>query len=379
MKNFKIFYIRQSAVLPSDEEDKEWREIQHIRWLHDAGFHVRLICSSYDHYKKKQRTPLTLLMDRVIPLWSPGYKNNKSIFRFFDAWFFSISLFFYLLRNVSPQDKIICSYPTPESSLICRIVALIKGCPVLLDFRDAWPDAFGVSGLKKSIFSIYINILLKATLLGPRKPAALFMSNGLKLYYEKSIRKPIEGMVISNTAPSITRSNHPNDSRSSIVFAGTLNSQFIFTPLLDLNNDNNLLCDIFIIGDGENKRSIEKILENVPNVKFLGRLPYADTLKYLQRAKAMFMFYDNPAIFEDHITNKVSEALLLGLPLITNLKSSKFTIDGKMYLVGESIRNESISKLFCRSYVFNNIAPAFENILSERSIKNLYLTYIESL
>ena len=188
----KIFIIRQSAVLPSDENNpKEWREVIFYRWAKRLSSTVKIICSSFDHYSLKQRRK-PYFSDDVITLSTFGYRKTISVLRVLDSWFFSLKLFFFTLHNVSGEDKVLISMPTPESVFAVSLAKKFKRFNLIVDVRDNWPDALPDNSLKAP-FSKYVNLLNRFTF----KSANIitFMSQGLLNNYTKKSLIPDHSKV----------------------------------------------------------------------------------------------------------------------------------------------------------------------------------------
>lgn len=365
-----VFYIRQSAVISGK---KQWRELQHIQWIKSAGYDVTLICSSFDHYKKEQRKNIDTVDINIHKIWSPGYRLNQSFMRVIDAWIFSVLLFFYLIRTIGKNDVLICSFPTPEAAFSTKLVSFFKCNKVVFDFRDAWPDALNKSNFLKKAFSFYVIILLKFIFIKQRKMCVLFMSYGMKNYYNKIFPLITNEFVIHNSIYCLDKTARKTNHNSPIVFVGNLNNQFSFDELLELDLYDDQLVDILIIGSGEKLEAIKQQFLNFERVKILGPLSYDDAMKKLASARATFFFYSNPHLFENHITNKVTEAINLRIPIITNLKQPSFDIWGDSYVVGVSTENVNIYDVFHKNFNFPKLSPKLKTVFSEDKVKKHFL------
>lgn len=377
----KVFYVRQSAVLPSSPEDKEWREIQHCRWLTESSKDVELVCSSFDHYKKAQRVDFGQFVDfNVRCLWTPGYRSNKSVMRLFDAAFFSIRLFFYLLWHAKPGAKIICSYPTPESVLACIIISRLTRCSIHIDFRDSWPRAFGTSGIASKVFASYLGITNKLIFKILKDNELLYMSGGMASYYEQYISRPIvtrDKNIIPNAKPHGVTTCSEVDRSNIFLFFGTLNDQFTFDPIAKYVKEDNSQVQFLIAGSGNNLPSLQSGFYSCSSVSILGQVPYEKLLGMISTAQAIFLFYKDPDVFENHLTNKIVEALSFGKIIVHNLKSNFFTIGLKQYQLGISIHEQSLSSVIekIQDESFSDDRLEVMKLLDEKVLKASFIEY----
>ena len=387
----KIFIIRQSAVLPSDENNpKEWREVILYRWAKRLSSTVKIICSSFDHYSLKQRRK-PYFSDDVITLSTFGYRKTISVLRVLDSWFFSLKLFFFTLHNVSGEDKILISMPTPESVFAVSLAKKFKGFNLIVDVRDNWPDALPDNSLKAP-FSKYVNLLNRFTF----KSANIitFMSQGLLNNYTKKSLIPDHSKV--EFLPLIYKKNfnssqeeiHDYDrffQKPCISFFGTLNTQFDFNYLKTeiLESKLSEKFNFLIAGSGSSAEQIKHDFRLYENVVFLGQIPHEHTVHIAGRSVGFLLLYRDPCNFENHITNKIREYAEHKKIIIHNLESSKFNVLGRDLEIGVSIKqknadsilntilNESLDKVaknleeLCKLASEENINIIFKKIMNK--------------
>lgn len=365
-----IYYIRQSAVISGT---KQWREAQHIKWIKDAGYDVTLICSSFDHYNKTQRKKENLSHLKSYQIWSPGYRENKSVMRVIDAWVFSVKLFLFLLCKGSKKDMFICSFPSPEAAFGTKLASLFKGSRVVFDFRDAWPLAFSQSNWVGRAFAFYVNSLLRLILSKQSKMRLMFMSFGIRNYYKSKFQSIKNEFIIHNSAPDLDKHVSTTKQDAPIVFIGNINNQFSFDELLALNLNDEQLADIIILGGGERFEAVRDQFSNFDKVHVLGPVNYLDAMDKLASARATFFFYSNPLLFDNHITNKITEAISLRIPIITNLKKTSFDIWDDAFNIGVTIEDMDIRDMFQKDFVFPEMPDGIENSFLEQRVRKNFL------
>ena len=112
--------------------------------LAGRGHEVDWWTSTFDHYRKRQRSPMDASYlwrgINIRMLKSVGYRRNVSPRRFVEH--FQIARKFALQVRRGPRpDVILASLPTLELAVACVRFGREAGVPVLVDVRDLWPDA----------------------------------------------------------------------------------------------------------------------------------------------------------------------------------------------------------------------------------------------
>ena len=322
-------YVRQSLSIPRKSDDKHWREFLVSFSMHKSFDESLLIGSDFDHYEKKHYTNIGLSFPFKLQLIRTlGYSSNTSFSRIIDAWFFSIKLFYYILFKTPPRSTVICSFPTPESAFFACLASVLKRNNFILDFRDAWPEAL-VSNNKlfSFFFKIYVGSIL--FLIRPFIKSTLYMSEKMRDYYDLGTKS----LILPNWFPSQKQNDIPP--KPSIVFAGTLSSQFDFSVLTKLSS---LSCfDDFtfdIYGGGPFFDFYENMFRDYDNIVFHGKINYDSLMCVFDRCAMFLVPYSNPEVFENHLNNKIVEMIAFNKPIITNLQSCCFLIEGTPLNIG---------------------------------------------
>ena len=387
----KIYYIKQHSVFSTDGNlGRPWREEKHVQWLSESGYQVHWLSSSFDHYGKVKREVVPEINGVEIQLFDVlKYKKNVSLSRLLGNWMFAFKLFFTLLLNIKNIDKIICAYPTPESSLISVLIAKLTRVTLIIDMRDNWPEALVLDSktdLVSYLFIIYcraINSIIFAL-----HDQYIGMSDGVLKKVKARRKNRSDGLSLA--LPNTISIDSPvqkipvflDPEKVFISFFGTLNSQFTFDIL---NESLSEIGDKFpnviflVIGSGERFEEYKRSFQNQPNIRFLGRRKYGEVLDIANQSSAFFCFYHNPEIFYSHFTNKLIEYLQFGKPFIHNLKS-EFFLNNIPYLVGCSTLDISlvdfVEKLvdgvgynnfdFAKNY---DLSEFYESVVKEKFIK----------
>jgi len=149
------FWLLQTGEpLPVDGEIRPFRTGMLAHILKDRGHEVHWWASTFDHMKKTQRSQKSALVN-IRPgmdlhlIKGPGYKKNISVQRIFHHRAVARE-FTSLAERQSKPDLIISAMPTIELSHAAVNFGKRYGIPVILDFRDMWPDIF-LEALPESI------------------------------------------------------------------------------------------------------------------------------------------------------------------------------------------------------------------------------------
>ena len=388
----KIYYIKQHSVFSTDGLiGRLWREEMHVSWLANAGHSVLWLSSDFDHYGKIKRNATPSIEGVEVRQFSvPVYKKNVSISRLLGNWIFAFKLFFFLIFNFKKIDKIICAYPTPESSLVCVLVAKVTRLKLILDIRDNWPEALvscPKNDLVTKLYVTYVNSLnyliftLHDTFIG--------MSDGVlrkvKTYRHSKTKELC--LALPNTISGdrqVTKIPVELDgSKVYISFFGTLNSQFafdIFSEILSEIEERFPQVVFLVIGNGELYENFKYNFAHQDNLCFLGRKKYGEVLAIAEKSSAFFCFYQNPLNYDSHFTNKLIEYIQFGKPFIHNLKND-FYLNGVRYEVGCSTQDiplvEFVAKLVQGELQDPKIEKADLSEFSESVVKAKFLEIME--
>lgn len=341
--------------------------------LHRTGILYKKICSennkkvtwftsNFNHFLKKK-----ISLDKkvkksdnnsLILLKSIGYKKNISIRRFFEHFLLALD---FLKRSKKEEipDIIICSYPTIFLSYFSVKFAKKNNIPILIDFRDNWPDIFvdflppSLKFFGKIIFSPYkiisnyifknatgiisiTNNFLKIALVKAKREKKIY-DNYFPLGYNKlSPIKSYNGKL----------KKFPIDEKKiNICFIGTLGGSFNLDYVIDAFNSNKLNnFRIFICGDGDFRRKLEKKAIS-KNIFFPGYIDAIDIKYLLKKCQIGLCPYIPKHDFLNSIPGKAIEYMSEGLYLMSSLGNG---------VLGNFIKKNKIGINYSNSETFIN-------------------------
>ncbi|MCC2606142.1 glycosyltransferase [Planctobacterium marinum] len=346
MSKFRVIIVRNSETLPCDGKGgRLWRSGLLVQWLINRGVNVEWVFSSFDHNNKKNRQTINLdsepLMEKAATmLHSTGYKKNISIARFFDHFVFGWKLFFYL-RKIPKPDLVICSHPTPESSLAVTLYGKLAGVPTLLDIRDLWPDVFfeATSGGKYFLYKLLMSPYKGLSTLSIRLATNLMAANesflnwGLKNAgrtkkdndFVSFIPFEIPKLEERHTqeALALIRQSELKEGELLVTFAGTIGRMFDFHTVkrsCDLAEQSGIPLRLILCGSGEELEAVKWLFKDNPRVIIPGRLDAKVVFSLLQKSDLLLAPYIKTDNFKEHLPNKFMEYSAAGRPLISSLE-----------------------------------------------------------
>lgn len=326
----------------------------------------------------------------VIAIKGFGYKKNISLSRIIDHYIVS-KKFLKISKNFEKPDIIICSFPTMGLTKSSIIISKKHGIPLLLDYRDMWPDAFEdifpdrfkkINKILVYPLHIYVNKLFNKAdgIIGITEA---FLNLGLKkvkrsknlfdahfpLGYKKIELKKSE----VNVANDFWKSKFSQDNKINICFIGTLGHQFDLFTLIDAFNkckEKNKFR-IIICGSGDNEVKLRELSKNNENIIFPGYINAIQIKQLLRISHFGLCPYIPKEMFLKAIPGKIIEYFSEGLPIITTLG------DG---IVGEIVNRYKYGINY-EAYNSKSILSTFETILHHKdnflNKKKLILDYFD--
>lgn len=300
----KIIIARSNYVEPDSRVEKEAKS------LTSNGYNVLLLTwNRNENYLMKINRKI-LEENKKIPRISFGAKAGfgngmKSILPFLK---FQISLFIWLILNKNKYDIChFCDFDTAFfGSIACKITRK-KYVFDIFDYLSTNPDNF----IQKIIEKKENNIINNA------EATIICTENRIKQIQKA---KP-KNLTIIHNSPSniINSSNHlykKTDDIIKVVYVGILQDYRLLKEMVRAISESENV-ELHIGGFGKYENYMDDMSNRYKNIKYYGKLQYAETLKLEQSCDIMTAIYD-PNI-GNHIyaaPNKFYEALYLGKPLI---------------------------------------------------------------
>jgi glycosyltransferase involved in cell wall biosynthesis len=315
--------------------------------------------SNFNHFNKEHIFERETDFDvnpnlRLITLKGKGYKRNVSFDRIIDHK--QIAKSFRKRIDVSSKpDIIIVAFPTLELCEICTIFGNRFNIPVLVDYRDMWPEVF--LDITPSLFKPLMQMILSPLF---NKTRDVFSSASgligitnefLKLGLLKAGRnrnkydavfplaylrnqfsqKDIEFADLFWKEKLVNKSDILR-----ICFFGTLGHQFDFDTILNaielLNKENISDFEFVICGSGDKEMELKVRATKLKGLILPGYMGAAQIKSLLELSDVGLCPYNLNKAFLSSIPGKAIEYMSAGLPLLSTLENGEL---GKLIIENE--------------------------------------------
>ncbi len=372
--------------------------------LVDSGHEVCIWTTAFLHSKKKHRTKkyvLEKINDKLSIALIPsiGYKNNLGIFRMVDH----IQLAFNLRKRLrisldNPPDLVFIGYPPIETSFLSLSLFFKRNIPTVIDVKDLWPTIFleffpvFFRPFLRILFSPYYFLAKRtfrqATVLSAMSKEYIewiYKFSGRKIN-KKDLIIPLTSKIRKNSQKELLEAEKwwrqygvdQTDIRR-FCFIGYFNSMYDFNIIKKVAirfKEENIKCQFLLCGSGgEAYKKIKKLFRGLDNVVFPGWIDSPKIEFLSQCCSGSIMPYRNIENFQLNITNKVSDSLYFGLPIITTLEGALKNLIQK-YEVGYSCSENKLED-FIKYIKLLLEDKELRNILSKNSRK-LYQNNFDS-
>jgi len=211
----------------------------------------------------------------------------------------------------------------------------------MLDAKDMWPDYFveKIPGPLRFMGRFLFNYWFKITEYVFKNAAGFStISDGyLKWMYKVSKRQPNEIDCVAPTSTSYTKMAVTDESmivsqwkekgvlikeHKIIFYAGTINKTLDFDAIMYVARKfavDDRRFKFVICGDGPEKKSLQQQFNGLDNVLFTGWISKSMLYVLAKGSMASLIPYRNSETFSLGIPNKFSDALAIGVPIISCL------------------------------------------------------------
>jgi len=314
-------FFREHEPLPEKKSSPRWYAIRRALRFKERFDNVTFVTSSFDHYRKEIKYIPNWLKDEGIKIvFTPAlkYSHNKSPIRLVNTFIFNAFSYFYLLKIKTS----FVFFSAPTLGVFCFPIFPILRHRIYGELRDCWPLIAKTK--TKKIFPNFRYFILKSfAIFSYRRFTNFFrlraVSKGVYEYLERSIVD--KGNLIYR--PFVCENinfigNTKIDSRA--VFIGTFETGF------DVEEFKRILSDSFtkklnikVAGYGIKQEIVKEICEGISNVDFIGKVSHNEAHELMIKAEYLLTFYPKEVGFENHRTNKIMEAEIFNLKIISNI------------------------------------------------------------
>jgi len=337
-----ILYINHYAG--SLKHGMEYRPFYLAREWRKAGHQVRVVAASFSHVRHKQPqfsgSQSLETMDGVEYLWlkTPSYPSN-GVLRFWNMLVFCFQLFWRSARVLGGMkpDLVIASSTYPMDIFPARFLAKRSGAKLVYEVHDLWPlspiETGGMSpkhpfirlmqfsedfAYRASDRVVSLLPLAKNYMLSRGMPPDKFVHipNGIS-FEEWDGQNEVCAELVDQTR--VWKAN----GCFTIAYAG---SHGVANSLIDLIEAARRLKDenikIVLIGDGLEKRALEKAAQGLKNVYFHAPIPKQQIPATLREFDALYIgLKDNPLYRFGISLNKLFDYMAAGRPILNAINS----------------------------------------------------------
>lgn len=306
-----------------------------IKGLEERGFEVEVVTgfpnypggTVYDGYKIRPMVRETMGQTAVTRLAAYPSHDKSALKRIVTYATFMITAFLYLTFRSKRSDLVYVYYPALTAGLAAVGAKFFRRTPVLLDVQDMWPDSLGSSGMMQN--RVLLGIANAAcNFLYRRCDHILVLSPGFKaLLVERGV--PAEKITIvynwADEPPAVEdhclpEGFDPTDGFR-VLFAGNMGAAQQLDTMIDAARslrDQHPDCVFYFMGGGIDKDRLADRARtlDLPNVRFLPRVPLQEVQRFLAAADALLVHLADEPLFRITIPSKTQAYLYAGRPIL---------------------------------------------------------------
>lgn len=395
----RVWIFQTGEPLHIDSENpRPMRAMNLCNKLVDRGHDVVLWSSAFNHQKKihRSRSSESIRINsnfeiRLIP--SCGYKKHIGLARLVDHGQMAINLKRLLNQEEAAPDVAFIGYPPIEAAAVFSNWLIKQNIPAMLDVKDLWPQMFVdvlpnfLQPLGKIFFYPYFYLAKKAIRnvdsISAMTPS--FLSWVLNFADKKETKldrvfRLTSSDEHSNPLDLIKANSWWQEQGISkdypvIFFVGTFMSVFDFKPVQHAAKKlakQGIKCQFVLCGAGDYLDEIKVMMEGLTNVFFPGWIDKPEIESLAKISIASLAPYKNIDNYTLNTPNKIVDALMLGLPVLSPLKGEVAELI-EIHKVGFSY-GESLTLEQC---ILNLIEDKALQKKISRNARNLYIEEFE--
>ena len=338
------------------------RAINLTNALVEAGHHVTLWSSGFNHLEKKHRSKVfrKITINNFLDIWlipSYGYSSHIGLKRLIDHAKIAWNLRKILLEITTKPNVAFVGYPPIEFAWVAIKWLSAKKVPVMLDAKDQWPHIFTES-TPRFLRPLARVILLPYFWLGQdamrRATAFCSMSSAFLNWMKNFSGRPLTPMdcvvplspMQENFTDEVLKEANDwwrcrgvfDDGRKRFFFVGSVSRAFDFAPIIYAARhafESGLNWQFVICGNVTKAPRVVEAFSGLSNVIFPGWIDRPKIAALAHLSTFGLAPYKNTDDFNASIPNKVIDYLSLGKPIIGSLGGEVATLL-KQYEVGYS-------------------------------------------
>ncbi len=343
----KVWLLQTGEPLHIDSGlSRPMRAVSLSNKLVDAGHDVVLWSSAFSHQHKRHRSKEYTIHQinnnleiRLIP--SCGYKKHIGLGRLIDHAQLAWNLKRLLEKEKDKPSVAFIGYPPIEVAAVISRWLKKRNVPMTLDIKDLWPLMFiealpdFLQPLGKVVFYPYF-YLAKRTIQEVNcvsSPTQGLLEWALSFADKKGSELDKVFRLTPPDAQSTTKElllaktwwqeQGVDGSLPVVSFVGSFTSGVCFKPVQQAIKQllaQGIKCQFVLCGSGDCLDKVKTMMQALPNVVFPGWIDSHEIESLAKMSIASLAPYRNIDNFILNIPNKIVDALMLGLPILSPLK-----------------------------------------------------------
>jgi colanic acid biosynthesis glycosyl transferase WcaI len=230
------------------------------------------------------------------------------------------------------RPDVVYVYNLVTLSFAAVLLRRLKGCKVVLDVQDLWPESvLGAGMMNKTTFSEFLDSWCRAAY--AQVDRLIVLSPGFR---QNLVRRGIdadridvifnwcdETVLQSGRIPMSSPEQALPANRFNIVFAGTMGvMQALDCVIEGARRLMDVAPDVFFtfVGGGIDVNRLKTVAADLPNVQFLSRRPVSEMAEIFAMADALLVHLKDDPLFEITIPSKIQAYLFAGKPILCGVK-----------------------------------------------------------
>lgn len=219
----------------------------------------------------------------------------------------------HMFSRANACDLVVVSTPGYVAALVISGFAKWHRVPYVLELRDVYPQVYAEAGLVKRsswLYRIFAG-LSRRMYLGARQVIAA--TQGLEREVREQAPAAQVRSVYNGFPSSLATRRSVKHQRFTVCFHGILGFFQDVGTLIEVARSLQAAdIDVLTIGYGRKEQALQQA--DLPNLKFLGRLSFEDTMAQVERCHVGLCLRLDDGISKDAFPVKVWEYLGLGIP-----------------------------------------------------------------
>ncbi|WP_312381563.1 glycosyltransferase [Stutzerimonas balearica] len=351
---------------------------------------MTLLTSRFRHFDKKHRTSSSFAHAnfKIILVDEPGYKANVGLARLY-----SHSVFCENFRKFFEADHdfdlVYSAYPLIQTNIALGRLKRKFGFKLIIDVQDVWPEA--ISAVVPVLSRLHLNLLPFTRKANKAYRAADALVAVSKTYMARALlpltkKVPHEVVYLGSSigTQDFTPIAHFSEEIFRLGYLGTLSHSYDVETVMVAVSEllaEGYKIELHILGGGPFEKRLRS--KGYSGVIFHGFVDFNSAVEFIRSCQVAVNPIASGA--PQSVTNKLSDYLALGIPLINSQKSLEVldllqNVDHENYDPG-SVRSfkSAFAKIYCRRKQLRfRPSSYFDRDVEYKRIERLISTVLEA-